>query len=534
MKKSGVLQAVMIIALVAAGAAGLVQAQQSAPPGKPQQEAKPFAAADLAPAREESSVTDHVLRVKGQVVPYRAAAGTTLLRDDKGEPAGLMYAVAYTRTDVKDASARPIAFFYNGGPGSASMWLHMGAFGPRRVFTVDGSFTPPAPYTLVDNAESLIDKTDMVFIDAMGTGYSHAVGKAQNRDFYGIDEDVQAFAQFIRTYLSRNDRWNSPKFLMGESYGTFRSAALGNYLQSRDGIHLNGIVLISSVLDMATITFGQGDDRPYIFYLPSYAAVAWYHQALKSRPADLESFLAEVRRYAQGDYAAALFKGASLPAAEKQAVAEKLSEYTGLAADYWLRANLRVTLGQFNVELERGRGLTTGRIDARFTGFTRDLLAENAQGDPEGPAVGGAYTALINTYNHQELKFGQDKAYNTSSGGAREWKWQRQPQTGGFPGAPATTSGGFFPGAPNVESDLAQAMITNPRLLVQVENGYYDMATPFFATEFTMAHLGLPAELQANIKLDYYAAGHMMYLHDGSRVKLHDAVAAFIDRATQK
>jgi len=532
MIKNRGLQVIVVLVLAASGAAGLLRAQEAAPPAKPQ-EFRPSPPAEFVSAREELSATDHVIRIKGQVIPYKATAGTTLLRDDKGEPTGLMYAVAYTRTDVKDASARPIAFFYNGGPGSASLWLHMGAFGPRRVSTLDAAFTPPAPYTLVDNSESLIDKTDMVFIDAMGTGYSHAVGRAQNRDFYGIDEDVQAFAQFIRTYLNRNGRWNSPKFLVGESYGTFRSAALGNALQSRDGIHLNGIVLISTVLDMASITFGTGDDRCYILYLPSYAAVAWYHQALRNRPADLEAFLAEVRRFAQGDYAAALFKGAALPAADKQAVAAKLAEYTGLGADYWVKANLRVTLAQFNVELERGRGLTTGRIDARFTGFTRDLLAENAQGDPEGPAVGGAFTALINTYNHQELKFGQDKTYNTSSGGAREWKWQRQPQMGGFPGAPVTT-GSFFPGAPNVESDLAQAMVTNPKLLVQVENGYYDMATPFFATEFTMSHLGLPAELQANIKLDYYQAGHMMYLHDESRVKLHDNIAAFIDRATQR
>ena len=531
MKRS--LQAVLIPVVIAFGLATGVLAQEAPPAPKPQ-EAKPSPAADLAPAREESSVTEHVIRIKDQVIPYRAAAGTTLLRDDKGEPTGLMYAVAYTRSDVKDPSARPVAFFYNGGPGSASMWLHMGAFGPRRVVTVDGAFTPPAPYALADNTESLIDKTDMVFIDAMGTGYSRAVGKAQNKDFYGIDEDVQAFAQFIRTYLSRNNRWNSPKFLVGESYGTFRSAALANALQSRDGIHLNGIVLVSTVLDMSTITFGAGDDRPYIFYLPSYAAVAWYHQVLKNRPADLEAFLAEVRRYAQGDYAAALFKGAGLPASDKQAVAAKLADYTGLSVEYWLKANLRVTLAQFNVELERGRGLTTGRIDARFTGFTRDLLAENAQGDPEGPAVGGAYTAMLNTYNHQELRFGQDKVYNTSSGGAREWNWRRQPATGGFPGAPATSGGGFFPGAPNVEADLAQAMVTNPRLLVQVENGYYDMATPYFATEFTTSHLGLPQALQANIKLDYYAAGHMMYLHDESRVKLHDNVAAFIDRATRK
>jgi len=525
---------VLMVFVLLVFAMSMPVAAQERPQGPRPQEARSSPSAGLAAAVEESSVSEHVIRIKGQLIPYRATAGTTFLRDDKGEPTGLMYAVAYTRTDIKDPSARPVAFFYNGGPGSASMWLHMGAFGPRRVSTIDASFTPPAPYALVDNSESLIDKTDMVFIDAMGTGYSHAVGKAQDKDFYGIDEDVDAFAQFIHTYLSRNDRWNSPKFLVGESYGTFRSAALGNALQSREGIHLNGIVLISTVLDMSTITFGTGDDRCYVFYLPSYAAVAWYHQALKNRPADLESFLAEVRRYAQGEYATALFKGAALPAAEKQAVADKLAEFTGLGPNYWLKADLRVNLAQFNVELERSRGLTTGRIDARFTGYTRDLLSEYAQGDPEGPAVGGAFTAMLNTYNHEELKFGQDKVYKPSSGGAYEWNWRRRPMMGGFPGAPAARGGGFFPGAPNVESDLAQAMITNPRLLVQVENGYYDMATPFFATEFTMSHLGLPPELQDHIRLDYYRAGHMMYLHDESRVKLHDNVAAFIDQATKR
>jgi carboxypeptidase C (cathepsin A) len=524
-----------ILVLVAAAASPLVRAQQAAPPAAKPQEARPAgqAPAETAGIQETSSVTEHTIRIKGQVIPYKAAAGTILIRNDRGEPIGLMYAAAYTRNDVKDMSTRPIAFFYNGGPGSASLWLHLGAFGPRRVSTLDAAFTPPAPYALVDNTETLLDKTDMVFVDAMGTGYSRLAGQGQPKDFYGIDEDVNAFAQFIRTYISRNGRWNSPKFLMGESYGTFRSAALANTLQSRDGIHLNGVVLVSSVLDLATITFGTGDDRPYVFYLPSYAAVAWYHQALKDRPADLGAFLAEVRTYAKGEYAAALFKGAALTPAEKQAVADKLSAYTGLTADYWIKADLRVTLAQFNVELERDRGLTTGRIDARFTGFTRDLLAENAQGDPEGPAVGGAFTALVNVYNHQELRYGQDMIYNTSHGGGREWNWRRQPSMGGFPGAPST-SGGFFPGAPNVQGDLAQAMITNPKLLVQVENGYYDMATPFFATEFTMAHLGLPAELRGHLTLDYYPAGHMMYLHDDSRLKLHDNIAAFIDRATAR
>ena len=486
---------------------------------RPQNEsAKP--AASAAPEQEQSSVTEHTIRAGGQTIPYKATAGTTLLKNDKDEPIGLMYAVAYTRSDVTDLSKRPIAFLYNGGPGSASMWLHMGAFGPRRAETVDGEFTPPAPYRLVDNAETLLDKTDLVFIDAMGTGYSHLTGKGKTTDFYGIDEDAQSFAQFIVKYLSKNDRWNSPKFLIGESYGTFRSAVVGNLLQQRYSVHLNGIDLISSVLDLATITFENGDDRAFIYYLPSYAATAWYHKALANRPADLAAFIEEARQYAQGEYASALFKGGKLPAAEKAAVAKKLSYFTGLGEDYLIKADLRVTLGQFSAELMRGRGLTSGRIDSRFTGYTWDLLTEQAQGDPEGPAVGGAFTALINQYNHDELKFGKDLEYHNSSGGGGQWNWKRTRR--GF--------GGFFPSAPNVQDDLAEAMLTNPKLLVQVENGYYDMATPFFETEFTMDHLGLPAPLQKNIKLDYYEAGHMMYLHDAARKALHDNVAAFIDR----
>jgi carboxypeptidase C (cathepsin A) len=487
-------------------------------------EAKSSEKCDAATSKEESSVTEHTIKIGGQTIPYKATASTTLLKNEKGESIGLMYSAAYTRSDLKDLTTRPVAFLYNGGPGSATMWLHMGAFGPRRAYTVDGTFTPPAPYKLVDNGESLLDKTDLVFIDAMGTGYSHAVCKAENKEFYGIDEDVEAFAQFIVTYLSRNGRWNSPKFLIGESYGTFRSAALGNYLQSHDTVHLNGIVLISSVLDLSSLSFSAGDDRPYIFYLPSYAATAWYHKVLKDRPADLAGFIEEARKYAQGEYAAALFKGAELPASEKAGVANKVAYFTGLSEDYLVKADLRVTLGQFRAELQRSSRLTTGRIDARFTGYTYDLLEENAQGDPEGPAVGGAFTALINMYNHDELKFGKDIVYHNTSGGGPNWNWTRK-ESGGGPRR-------FFPGAPNVDQDLAQAMITNPRLLVQVENGYFDLATPFFATEFTMEHLGLPEALQKNIKEDYYTAGHMMYLRDQDRVSLHEHVAAFIDRAT--
>ncbi|HET9270150.1 MAG TPA: hypothetical protein VFO31_18370 [Vicinamibacterales bacterium] len=475
-----------------------------------------------APPQEEWSVTEHSLRLGSQVIPYKASAGTTLLKNDRGEPTGLMYSVSYTRTDVKDAGTRPVSFLFNGGPGSASMWLHMGSFGPRRVVTTNGEFTPPAPYDIVDNAESLLGKTDLVFIDAMGTGYSRIVGKGTEKDFYGVDEDAAAFGQFIHAWIGRNGRWNSPKFLIGESYGTFRSAVLGNLLQQRYTMHLNGIDLISSVLDLSTLTFAPGDDRAYIYYLPSYAAVAWYHKALKNRPADLMPFLEEARQYAQGEYATVLFKGAKASAAEKAATARRVSALTGLSEAYVLRANLRVTLGQFNAEVLRGRGLTTGRIDARFTSHTFNLLTENFETDPFMSGVGGAFTAAINRYNHEVLKFGKDRQYLNSNGAGGRWNWTRQ------------AGGSFFPSAPNVQNDLAQAMIANPRLLVQVENGLYDMATPFMPAEFTFSHLGLPPELQKNISLKYYPSGHMMYLQDADRVALRDNVAAFIDRATAK
>ena len=497
-------------------------------PGAP--EMKPAQTLPVPAPKEEFSVTDHTIRLGGQIIPYKATAGLTLLKNDAGEPTGLMYSVAYTRSDVKDPSRRPISFFYNGGPGSASLWLHMGAFGPRRPVTTDGVFTPPAPNELVDNTESLLDKTDMVFIDAMNTGFSRPVGKGQPKDFTGIDEDAQAFAQFILTYVTRNDRWNSPKFLMGESYGTFRSAVLGNLLQSRHSMHLNGIVLISSVLDLSTLNFTPGDDRSYILYLPSYAAVAWYHKALPDRPAELAPFLDRARTFAAGEYAAALFKGAKLTEAEKTAVARKMAAFTGLSPDYLVKSDLRVSLMHFNAELLRSRGLTSGRIDARFTGYTRDLLTESAQGDPEGPAVGGAFTALLNAYTRNELKFGQDKTYRNNSYGFGEWNWKRLPQ--GRMGGVSYDR--MEPGSPNVMEDLGEAMITNPRLYVQIENGYYDMATPFFATEYTMDHLGLPSDLKDRLTLNYYPAGHMMYLQDESRVALHDNIARFVDKAVRR
>ncbi len=499
-----------------------LRAQESSKETKPA-DSKAAVEPPAPPPKEESSVTDHTIKIGGQSIPYKATAGTILLKNDQGEPTALIFSIAYTRSDVKDSSQRPIAFVYNGGPGSSSIWLHMGAFGPRRVVTANAEPTAPAPYSVTDNANCLLDKTDLVFIDPVGTGFSHAVGKSKDKDFWGVDEDAKSLAQFVTTYVSRNNRWNSSKFLIGESYGTFRSAALGDYLQSHDNMDLNGIVLMSSVLDLGTISFNPGEDMTYVYYLPSYAATAWYHKALSNRPEDLSAFLIEVRKYAASDYVAALMKGSNLLDGERAAVAKKLSQYTGLSEDYLIKANLRVKLPQFMIELQRGKGLTTGRLDARFTGPTYDLLGEYANNDPQSDAVSGAFAAVFNAYVREDLKFGQDKSYEILSDQANgDWNWKHR--SGQHYG---------FPGSPNVEGDLIEAMISNPHLQVEVENGLYDLATPFFATEHTMDHLGLPAEIQSHIELKYYDAGHMMYLQEADLVKLKANISSFIDRASK-
>ena len=479
---------------------------------KQQKEEKPAEPPSVAP-KEEASVTEHTIRIGGQNIPYKATAGVILLKNAKDEPTALVYSTSYTRSDEKDMSQRPIAFIYNGGPGSSSIWLHMGAFGPRRVVTTNADSTPPAPYKLSDNASSLVDKADLVFIDPVGTGFSHAVGKAQNKDFYGVDPDVKSLAQFITNYISRNDRWNSPKFLIGESYGTFRSAALSNYLQSENGVYLNGLVLISSILQFSPIS-----DMTYISLLPTYAATAWYHKVLQDRPENLNAFIDEARRFAETEYASALMKGARVSAIEKVDLAKKVARYTGLSEDYVLKANLRVNSVQFLAELQRGRGLTTGIYDARFSGFAINLLSEYVMSDAQSDAITGAFTGAFNFYVRNELKFGQDKTYHTfdSHEGGGEWEMKH--------------NGNPFPDAGR---DLVQAMLRNPRLQVEVENGLYDVVTPFFATEYTMEHLGLPEKLQKNIHLQYYEAGHMMYVREGDLIKLKDNVGRFIENASR-
>lgn len=470
------------------------------------------------PVQEESSVTEHTIKIGGQTIPYKATAGSILLKNEKDEDQALLYYVAYTRSDVKDSTQRPLAFLYNGGPGSSSIWLHMGSFGPKRVVTANAEITPPAPYRLEDNPDCLLDRADLVFIDPVGTGFSKAVGKAQDKDFWGVDQDANSLAKFVQSYVTRNNRWNSPKFLIGESYGTFRSAVLGNLLQSANGIYLNGIVMISSVFDLGTLSFPLGSDLPYVLYLPSYAATAWYHKVVPNRPDTVEAFIEEAKKFAQTEYADALLKGDTLSTAEKSAVAKKLASFTGLSEDYIVRSNLRVKLQAFRQELQLSRGLTTGRLDSRFSGPTYDLVAANAAYDPQATAITGAFVATFNTYMRDELKFGHDRDYHVYANfGENHWDWKHE------------TGGGFFPTSPNSMHDLANAFIVNPKLQVQLEDGYYDLATPFFEAEYATEHLGLPDTLQKNIQHKFYAAGHMMYLRPEDLSKLKGNIAAFID-----
>jgi carboxypeptidase C (cathepsin A) len=472
--------------------------------------------------KEESSVTDHSIKIAGQTIAYKATAGSILLKNDKDEPQALIYYTAYTRSDAKDPSQRALAFLYNGGPGSASIWLHMGSFGPKRVVTADAETTPPAPYKVEDNPNCLLDKTDLVFIDPVGTGFSRAVGKAQNKDFWGVDADARSLATFVRTYVTRNQRWNSPKFLIGESYGTFRNAALANLLQ-REGLYLNGVVMMSSVWDLGTLTFYPGEDLAYILYVPSYAATAWYHKLVSDPPEKLSEFIDQAHKFAMGEYADALLQGDDLTAADKSAVAKKLARFTGLSEDYLVRANLRVKLPQFQQELQRSHGLTTGRLDSRFSGPMLDLNSERAEYDPQSTAITGAFVAAFNAYIRDDLKFSQDRDYHVfAQFGDNSWDWKHK-----------SSESDSFPSSPNVMEDLANALMINPKLQVEVEDGYYDLATPFTEAEYGIDHLGLPENLRRNIHHKYYQAGHMMYLRGEDASALKANVAAFIDATSR-
>lgn len=470
------------------------------------------------PPKPDLSVTQHSISIGGKAIAYTATAGTLVLRDEKDEPQAQFGFTAYVKKGVDDPRTRPLTFAYNGGPGSSSIWLHMGVLGPRRIDVTDGEVTPPPPYKLIDNAYSILDVTDLVMIDPIGTGFSHAIGKHENKEFWGTDPDISSVSQFIVQYVSDNGRWNSPKFLLGESYGTTRSAGVVDYLWNEKGMAMNGVVLVSVALDLESIFEWPGNERPYAMFVPTYAATAWYHKALPNQPASLEPFLTEVREWSLGPYASALAKGDALTDAERDQIVAKLHQYTGLSEDYIREANLRVKEAQFTHELLHGKRETVGRLDSRFTGFTFDQLAEEAEYDPQSEAITAAYTAAFNDYYRRELKFGSDKTYKVSANVFRDWDFKhRVPGGGGFPLPMANTG-----------PDLAEALGLNPHLHVLVLNGLYDLATPFFATEAMFSHLGLSKEQRARIDMKYYEAGHMMYVHQPSLEQMKKDVAAFI------
>jgi carboxypeptidase C (cathepsin A) len=465
---------------------------------------------------------DAQLGMDGKPLPGTQLALTPPKEAADTPPVARMFYVAYFKKDAKSED-RPITFFYNGGPGSSTVWLHMGSLGPKHVVTDTDQHLPGAPYKLVDNPDTLLDVSDLVFIDAPGTGFGRLIGKDAGKAFWGVDQDAGAFARFMLRFLSKYNRWNSPKFIFGESYGTTRSAVLANLLANGHDVDLNGVILLSQIFDFSVFIDNAeqnpGVDLPYVLALPTFAATAWYHKKLTPQPPALEPFLNEVEDYALGPYEHALAQGTGLGDAEKQSVAEKLHDYTGLPVAYLIKANLRVDGGEFEKNFADSEDLTTGRYDTRFTGPTVDPLSKEADYDPQSAAISSAYVSLLNDYMRRDLKYGEGQTYLPEIevwGGPNHWDFTHD----------------HNPLNLNVTDDLADAMKTNPRLKVMLNGGYYDLATPFFGAEYEEKHLPIPQSLTKNIEYDWYEAGHMVYVREECRQQLHDRVAAFIKSAS--
>jgi carboxypeptidase C (cathepsin A) len=507
----------------------------------------------------EEKVTTGSVTVGRQRIDYRAVTGTLVVHPkgwddvsarlnteedkpggkppsgeekegDKGKPLSKaeasVFFVAYFKQGAP-TDARPITFLYNGGPGSASVWLHMGAFGPRRVVIPGDKHVPAAPYSVVNNDYSLLDVSDLVFIDAPGAGFSRITGPDKEKAFWGVDADAYAFAEFITQFLGKYGRWNSPKYLFGESYGTTRSAVLVNQLESQRLVDFNGVILLSQILnfglDPDTPEADPGVELPYELALPTYAATAWYHHKLGNDvPQDIGALVAEVEHFALTDYALALQQGAALSDADRDAIAAKLHKYTGLPVDYVRKARLRITGGEFEKELQDGQGTTTGRIDTRFAGPAMDSLEKNPDYDPFIASIGSAYVSAFNDYVRKELKFGEDRTFRPFAQLGGHWELTHHPPGNSQPWGSSL----------NVMIDLATAMKYNPNLKVQLEAGYFDLATPFFQGVYEMQHLPMPDKLQANIEYKFYQSGHMVYAQEASARALHDNVADFIRRTS--
>jgi carboxypeptidase C (cathepsin A) len=479
---------------------------QDAPPKAGEKEAPK-------PIREPTvSVTRHSGTFGGQRINYSATAGETYLKAEDGTPKASIYSTAYVK-EPRDPN-RPVTFLFNGGPGSGSLWLHMGAFGPKRVaIPSDARDDGGPPYPLADNPDSLLDVTDIVFIDPVGTGFSHALGKTEAKEYWGVTKDARSIAEFIRIWLNRNGRWNSPKYLGGESYGTTRSAAVVNELEGGyNDVSLNGILLISTILDFGAQAEVPGNEMPYVLALPSMAAAAWYHNKVADRPADLAAFVAEARAFAAGDYMTALLKGSRLQGEERADIRRRLARFSGLGEAYLDQADLRVTTGRFYKELLRDRGLTVGRLDSRYTGRDFDNAGDEIDNDPSFYGIDAGYTAALNAYVRQDLKFDTDRQYVTI-GGVSEWDWDL-----------GRGEGTYYK---NVAPYIGRALRENSGLRVFVAQGYYDFATPFFGAEYSLTRTGMP---QDRIEYHYYDAGHMMYVRDEDRVKLSRDIREFIRR----
>jgi carboxypeptidase C (cathepsin A) len=472
--------------------------------------------------KEEQVVTSHSVTIRGKEIKYTATTGTIILKEEEEEKepqakASIFY-IAYTLDGVDDKGSRPITYSFNGGPGSSSVWLHLGVLGPKRVIAEINDKPVPPPYSLVENEFSLLDITDLVFIDPVSTGYSRSVPGEKAKQFHEYKKDIKSVGEFIRLYTSRFKRWTSPKFLIGESYGTTRAAGLAGFLQNDLGMYLNGIMLVSSILNFQTARFVSGNDLPSILFLPTYTATAFYHNRLETElQADLRKTLSEVLEFTDNEYTLALMKGDKLPEDEKNNIIAKLAKFTGLSPEYIDATNLRVNIHRFVKELLRDQKRTVGRLDSRFIGIDRDSTGAENDYDPSYAAIHGPYTATLNDYVRRDLNFESDLPYEILAPLYENWKFED-----------------YHNQYLNVGETLREAMSKNQHLKVIVCNGYYDLATPFHATEYTFDHLGLDKTLQDNISMTYYEAGHMMYLHEPSLLKLRDDLTKFIESTIQK
>jgi carboxypeptidase C (cathepsin A) len=465
--------------------------------------------------KEVVSETKHSVTIDGKSIAYRAVAANMLLKEENGKPRANIFYIAYIKEGTTDYSKRPLTFSFNGGPGSSSVWLHLGLLGPRRVLMTDEGQAMAPPYKLVDNDNSMLDQTDLVFIDPVTTGYSRAVPGEDPKQFHGYQEDIETVAEFIRLYTTRNQRWSSPKFIIGESYGTTRAAGLSGYLQEHDGLYLNGIMLVSSILNFETADFNPGNDLPYLLYLPTYTATAWYHKKL---PADLQSDLRKTleqsEAFVYGEYADALMKGDHISVEEKHSTAERLARFTGLSTQYVEESNLRIPIFRFVKELLRTERHTVGRLDSRFEGRDADAAGESFEYDPSYAAIQGPFTASLNQYVRSELKYESDLPYEILTGRVQPWSFKNYENQ-------------YL----NVAETLRGAINQNPHLKIFVANGFYDLATPFFATHYTFDHLGLEPDLRSNISMGFYEAGHMMYIHKPSLIQLKKDLTHFLQDA---